>query len=847
MLSPNRFDTFWRRASLQNFLILLLVAVAPLLVAIFAMDLWSWDFSIPLDYRENNSDETWQLILTKMVTDGCWILDNKFLGAPDIAHWHNNSAAQTSLLHSVVMYGISKIISNAIAVQLMYYLLCFSLISISTYISCRLLNISRMPAFLVSLMCSLLSYRFNYIAYSFLPNYYLVPLSLVSIFWVISGEFSFNFFENRKFNLEILLTMFRSSKFSLGLLFIFLISISDGYYAFFTLLLLGFSVFVRLLVGDWRKPLCLIVPVVYIVTLLATAVIISLPISIYKSNHYDEFYPGGVQDPALVRHAFEAEIYSLSLKMLIAPSIKHRVDRLSELGKTMIETNDVVRLYKTQIVYVPLGILGAGLLFFSVAYILVPTFPWRSVSNTFQIGNLRTEPGYIWIASVLSLCILFISTPGGVGSLIALFFPTIRAYDRFPLFMIFSLYIGFGCIATYWMKNSKEKLHTIVVFGIVLTATLSIYDQLPNDVAKGSLDIKRRFLAERKFVGNIERLLPKGAMVYQYPYSQWLTDSPYYGWGSFAHTRLYLHSIALRWSNGASKNSPVDNWHTKLAELPIEQLVNEVAEAGFSAVVVDKHVVSNIEYQRVKDALINQVDAEIIDDKESELVFFKLKRPSFHVTYDSSYQSATKIEIYNLPLFLLEENSQMVNVSKVKEVLGVGHHTIPIIYENSNHPDIFFTKSEIARNEGSRRFDSLSEIKGSIECDGLAVNTLSLSKSSFVTLSLANRGDFDWTFNKGRYPLNIGLHVRNMKGEMISWDDGIRLPFQVESIPVGKKISIRPFVLKRSSSVQITYSPSQLNLKRLLGANKEVLVEIRLVQDGNAWFDKVGCDLHVTR
>ena len=34
-------------------------------------------------------------------------------------------------------------------------------------------------------MCSLLSYKFNYVAYAFLPNYYMVPLALVVIFPIV--------------------------------------------------------------------------------------------------------------------------------------------------------------------------------------------------------------------------------------------------------------------------------------------------------------------------------------------------------------------------------------------------------------------------------------------------------------------------------------------------------------------------------------------------------------------------------------------------------------------------------------------------------------------------------------
>ena len=46
---------------LNPFFVLILVGIIPILIAMNFMHLWHWDLSIPLDYRAQNSDETWQL------------------------------------------------------------------------------------------------------------------------------------------------------------------------------------------------------------------------------------------------------------------------------------------------------------------------------------------------------------------------------------------------------------------------------------------------------------------------------------------------------------------------------------------------------------------------------------------------------------------------------------------------------------------------------------------------------------------------------------------------------------------------------------------------------------------
>jgi len=156
-------------------------------------------------------------------------------------------------------------------------------------------------------------------------------------------------------------------------------------------------------------------------------------------------------------------------------------------------------------------------------------------------------------------------------------------------------------------------------------------------------------------------------MVYQYPYSQYLTDSDYYGWGSFSHIRLFLHSSALRWSNGASKNSPVDDWHLRLSHMPIHQLLAEVQAAGFSAVVVDRRVVSPAEYQRVRKALIEHTGVAPIEDAASRLAFFRLNDPGYRLVYDESYKDAAKLVILDRSKLLTSALPQLVNSPALKK------------------------------------------------------------------------------------------------------------------------------------------------------------------------------------
>jgi hypothetical protein len=120
---------------LRSALWVVLIIGLPLILAVRMLGLWSWDLSIPLFYT--NADDIWQLALTKVLHDTGWVLTNPYLGAPEVASWHHNAAAQTSALHSVLMLALSPFIHDAVQLQQIYYLLNFPLIVLTSFIACR--------------------------------------------------------------------------------------------------------------------------------------------------------------------------------------------------------------------------------------------------------------------------------------------------------------------------------------------------------------------------------------------------------------------------------------------------------------------------------------------------------------------------------------------------------------------------------------------------------------------------------------------------------------------------------------------------------------------------------------
>lgn len=795
-----------------------------LLLAVYVHGLGGWDLSIPLAY--NSGDDIWQLILTKVLHQTGWVLTNPYLGAPDVAHWHHNAAAQTSALHSLLMLALSVWVDDPVRLQQVYYLLNFPLICMTSFLACRLLGISRLPAYCVGLLFAFTAFRVHTMFYAFLANYFMVPLALVPVIWILAGRFSKPLDEGGRLSgrLGEAGRLLRSREFLLGLGFIVLTATSDGYYAFFTLLLLGFAFFSRVLVGDWRRPVTLMPGGIYILSLLVVSLLLQLPLQNYKKTHTEEFYPNGVRDSSLVKHPFEAEVYSSSLKMMIAPSPSHHIEALGELGRKVAKTSDEARHFKQHRAVVPLGTLASMLFFVALALLVRSSlrdrrFGRRSSSSSAAADSFG-ENGEAGALLSLTLFIFLCSIVGGLGTLIALVFPTIRAYERFPLFLVFVLYL----FAAGWLtaklrgSNVSSRSRALRVGVAVLVTAAALYDQIPRDAIRGDESTKRRFLADRRFVQEVEASLPSGAMVYQYPYSQYLRNSQHYGWGSFAHVRLYLHSRNLRWSNGGAKNSPGDDWNFRISQLPIDDLISEVEAVGFEGFVIDRKVLGAAEYEAVRKAFADR-KYEMREDEESNLTFVKLEYPGFRLVYDSTYRTPERMVITDQSKFSVSRLPGVVNADALQRFIGVQVAHFSAEIRRDEHPDIFIDGDSLMRGMGNSAILPISDMLGRMSCRVDA-------GGDAVLLTLDNQSSFGWKLGAGDYPIRVGVHLRTREGELLLWDDGFRVAGNAY-LGRGESTAMR-VPLRDVPKVDDT---------------GQVMAEFALVQDGNAWFGWISCSL----
>lgn len=779
--------------------------IIPTLAAIGLLHLFGQDFSIPFSY--DNGDPIWQLSLTKAMLDNGWILTNPYLGAPGIAQVYNNSAAQTSAIHSVLMWCFGQFTGSAVAAQQYYYVANFSMITATSYVACRLLGIRRVFAFCVGIAFAFIPYRFTMIPYAFLPNFFMVPLAILLPIWIMTGRLAFLPGDSSL------------SRFAMALPIAAVAAVSDGYYAFFTLLLMGFATGLRVLCGDIRRPQSLAAPIVLMGVLAGVALLLAQPLKTYRLSHPEEFAPGGIPDSTLFNKPFEADVYSSSLKLMLAPSSLHRVPILASIGEKIVDSSNQARKFPDA-QWSPLGMLGGSLFMGLLAMTAMTLLRGRAVpfAGETEDGATPKQVGISTVGAIgaLGLFAFICSIFGGIGSLIAFAYPTIRAYDRFPIFLSFLLYCGAALMLTMAVRRLSPRQAGFAGLAVVVVTGMALLDQVPADILALHRKESRHFVAERKFVAAMEAALPPGAMVYQYPHSQYLSDSRYYGWGSFRHIRLYLNSHALRWSNGAAKNSPVDNWHARIADLPASQLVTEAQAAGFRAVVVDRSVVTGSEYQTLHDVLTARTGREPMGDDDGQLAFWPLPDPGYRLDYETDFRQPRRLTITDAAQLPGAPMSRLVDRNALLQAVAAGTSAV---IERSANPAIFRDGRLADLGLGLGPIKP-GELQGDVTCPPQG-RPLSVSRDS-LTMTVSNRSRFDWQINSGPAPLRIGMmKLLGADGAQLRWDGGFRVADRVY-IPQGGSVQLHIPLAALDPGPEQAVAPAT--------------AVFALLQEGNMWF-----------
>jgi hypothetical protein len=233
-----------------------------------------------------------------------------------------------------------------------------------------------------------------------------------------------------------------------------------------------------------------------------------------------------------------------------------------------------------------------------------------------------------------------------------------------------------------------------------------------------------------------------------------------------------------------------------------------------------------------------------IEDEASRLTFFRLNDPGYRLVYEESYKDAAKLVISDTSRPLKSTLPRLVNQPALKNLLEKNNDKSALVIERATHPEVFFAAANLDRGIGEKPILPLSDMRGEFQCSvARAASTGAANDTLLVTL--ANTSDFDWKFNQGKFPLQIGVHLRSLDGTLLRWDDGLRLSTGTPGYVTGKVTRSEPLSIPRGTTGQLRFPLSQLNLKGLGESHQDLIADFRMVQDGHAWFEHLGCKVAI--
>ncbi|HLJ97083.1 MAG TPA: hypothetical protein VKU02_28220 [Gemmataceae bacterium] len=532
-------------------------------LAFVALRLWRADLTIPLAYREDSfAILTW----TKTLLDNGWWMTNPYLGAPSQLEMHDYPT--NCNLHFAVLKCLSLVTSDAATLVNLYFLLSFPLVALAALAALRNLGVARPVAVVSSILYAFLPYHFwRGESHLFLTNYYMVPLVCLVVIWLGKDE-PFLIVRNPetgRLKLEL-----RSLRAIASVLICLAVGCDFPYYPVFAAVLL-------LLAGAYSLAVRFSTS-----TLARTIVLFSLIAASFLGNMSPSFmywWKNGRNlspEHTAKRPWTDGEAYSLTVTQLLLPVEGHRLPLFKGLRDKFYTGTKLA----SEMDAMALGAVG------SLGFLL-------ALGALVCCHRADSERGRLYhLLGLLIAFAIFICTTGGFGTAFNLVgIGIMRCYNRA------SIFIGFLSLAalSVWLDARYRRYaqgrwgFACANVGFAILLALGLLDQTGKNYLAPFAAVKEEYRNDADFVAQIERCVPMGGMVFQLPYVSFLSyRNACHQMVPYSHFRGYLHSHTLRWSFGAMHGRYGDNLHARLAGLPLELSLRELAYLGFDGVFVDR-------------------------------------------------------------------------------------------------------------------------------------------------------------------------------------------------------------------------------------------------------------------
>ncbi len=511
-------------------------AALSLAVAIGVLKLWRADLAVPFEYY---GDVNLQHLLVRSVLDRGWYFENPALGAPQGLELYDYPVLNGDTLNVMILWLLGLSGLGSAAAMNVLYLASFPLVGLTGFLALRRLGAAPGPALVCAVLYALLPFHFlRGEGHLFLATYYAVPAGAYLATAVLDGD------------------RLRLAS-AIGLAVLVGTASGSFYYAAFTVVLVVLAAVLRF--GAIRDRAALWTGGLVAGAVLAVALVQLAPTLVYRAAN-------GTNPDVAQRHTFESEVYSLKLMQLVLPIDGHRIDAVARAKHGYTK-----RFPASESNSATLGIIGtAGL-------------AWLLAVVVGAVVGRRPRGGQTALAA-LALLSFLLATSGGLGTLVGVVFPHIRAWNRLSVFIAF---FALAAVAL-GLTALGQRLRGPAAFAAVLAAVLvvGVFDQTTTAFVPQYEAVKGQWDGDAAFFSSFETGLPRGAAVVQLPYETF-PEPPAARQAIYEPVKAYLHTDRLRWSFGAMRGRPED-WAGAHATKPAAELIPAAREAGFAAILVDR-------------------------------------------------------------------------------------------------------------------------------------------------------------------------------------------------------------------------------------------------------------------
>jgi phosphoglycerol transferase len=503
------FTRIRQSRSFQSFgLLIFFIALALTVV----LQLWNWSPNVPLSMGGDNS---FYLMLIENLARGNSIYQNPSLGAP-IGQVLYDYPAIGDLLNYGYVRLLSLLTRNAPLAETLFYFSTFFSTAITSFVTCRRINLSRNNSIAVSVLFAFLPYHLiKNVQHLMLGNYMALPLIIYVLLELHSSN---NDNHDKKRNKYLIISG--------------VIMAGPGiYYAIFSAITLGILL-IGLMVAKKQFKATFKKFVWWFASFVLTLIISAIPTFGYSfQNGFHNFK----------RTYFEVEFYGLKIANLFRPIVEHRWSWLSNFSKKFSSSpipGEPVEM---------LGLIGAIGLTILFLHLLFDRF--KSEKQTDEKVNILVIVG--------ALAIL-LSTVGSLNSIMfAVGLQQIRVWSRIaPL-------IGFCALVVLFLFLQKgiSKFHILQKNKILISMTImliGIIDQTSTSYVPNYTANAIRWEREDRFVKAADTYFVESSMILQLPLTEFPENGPVHKMEDYFHAFPFIHGSHLRWSYGNLKTRPSD-------------------------------------------------------------------------------------------------------------------------------------------------------------------------------------------------------------------------------------------------------------------------------------------------